>query len=147
VTAFGITSLRSWYSVRGFAGLALLPLLAALAYSQNTQPEQAQSQEGGWVVVKDWSGGPGTMNTEEFTVPSDTWRIRYTTTSDERFGFMDIVLRDSTGQQVTAAYGLQSNDPGVKSGLVPVRKSGAFKLQISSYGVDWRIAAERPESR
>ena len=106
----GITTLRL-RCVRGFAGLALVPLLAVFAYSQNTQPEQPRNEQSGWVLVKDWSGGAATIKTETFAVPSDTWRVTYTTTFSQRFGFLDIIVRDSNGQKVTAAYGLQLNDP------------------------------------
>jgi hypothetical protein len=104
-----------------------------------------------WVVLKEWAGEPGTIETERFTTSAGSFRISWKSVDRGRGGILDIYVRDRDGKLVKAAVSLQTNDTtkekGSGAGTFPVSsKSGEHFLEIRSTGKDWRVAVEQPRA-
>jgi hypothetical protein len=102
-----------------------------------------------WTVLKQWSGEPGSTDTERFTTTSESFRISWKSDDRGRGGVLDIYVRDGDGRLVKAGVSLQASDPtkerGSGSGAFTISsKPGPHYLEIRSTGKDWQIAVEQP---
>ena len=102
-----------------------------------------------WVVLKQWTGEPGSTDTDRFTTSAGSFRVSWKSTDRGRGGILDIYVRDSEGKLVMAAVSLQTSDTtkekGTGSGTFTVSsKPGEYYLEIRSTGNDWQVAVEQP---
>jgi uncharacterized membrane protein len=102
-----------------------------------------------WVALKEWSGEPGSLDTERFTTRTSLFRVRWETRDLGRGGILDLYVRDDDGRLVRAAVSLQSDDTtreqGSGAGAFEVSTDpGDYYLEIRSTGVRWTVAVEQP---
>jgi hypothetical protein len=110
-------------------------------------PEAGLQQE--WVTLKQWTGEPGSIDTERFKTSAGSFRVSWKSTDRGRGGVLDIYVRDGEGKLVKAAISLRTSDPtkekGSGSGTFTVgSKAGEYFLEIRSTGHDWQVAVEQP---
>jgi hypothetical protein len=110
---------------------------------------QQQQQQQQWVVLKQWTGEPGNLDTERFKTTAASFRVAWKTTDRGRGGVLDIYVKDGEGKLVKAAISLQTSDPtkekGTASGTFTVgSQAGEYFLEIRSTGRDWQVAVEQP---
>lgn len=77
-----------------------------------------------------WTGGDGESH-YTFTVPSDSWLIRYT---HQGKGLLQIMVEDGEGFVALAA-----NQTVASSGQSWVHRSGTFTMRVISKGLDWKV--------
>ncbi|HEX9268981.1 MAG TPA: hypothetical protein VF998_03980 [Candidatus Limnocylindria bacterium] len=111
------------------SGAAMLACTASAPVAPSASP----GASGGYVVLGTWSG-PGTQNTEDFTVNAakGPWRIRWSISGGVPFV---ITLYRSTGQLIDSFSGL--------SGTRDERETGTFYLDLGGYE-PWTVAVEHP---
>ena len=102
-----------------------------------------------WVVLKQWTGEPGNLDTERFKTSAGSFRVAWKSTDRGRGGVLDIYVMDGEGKLVKAAISLQTGDPtkekGTGTGTFTVAsKVGEYFLKIHSTGHDWQVAVEQP---
>ena len=98
---------------------------------------------GDWIVVKEWSGGPGQAHKlDAFARPPRPWRLAYTTEAGEpgQNGVVDILVRNKANRLVTAAYNLQGSVTGF---LAVGEEHPEYYIQVNSHGPRWRVAVEQ----
>jgi hypothetical protein len=112
------------------------------------QSPKAESKER-WVPLKEWSGEPGSLDTERFTTTARVFRITWKTSDLGRGGVLDVYVRDDKGKLVKASVSLQATDttrekaPGSNSFEVRT-EPGTYYLEIRSTGVQWNVVVEQP---
>ena len=107
------------------------------------QNEQAES----WTLLKEWSGGPGSTDTDRFTTAASAFRVVWTLKDLGRGGILDVFVRDSDGKLIKSGVSLQSKDTtrenGIGAGQIDVNGAGTYYLEIRSTGVEWTVRAEQ----
>lgn len=103
-----------------------------------------------WVVLKQWTGEPGSIDTDRFKTSAESFRVAWKSNDRGRGGILDIYVRDSEGKLVKAAVSLQTTDTtkekGTGSGTFTVSsKPGEYYLEIRSTKIDWEVAVEQPQ--
>jgi hypothetical protein len=97
-----------------------------------------------WVTVKEWSGGPGSTKTERLTASAKRLRISFRTTGGERYGLLDIVVSGEDEEVLGGIFSHQADEQGVTSGSFLIdQNTTSFYLQITSYGLHWRVSVEQ----
>ena len=84
-----------------------------------------------------WTGADGPSE-YTFTVPSDSWVIRYSHSGE---GLLQIVVEDAEGFVALAA-----NQLGAASGQSWVHHPGTFTMRVVSKGLDWKVEVLGEES-
>ena len=100
----------------------------------------AYAQLGEWRELTSWSGG-GNTTTEQFTVRSSFWRIRYSTTGTGNF---TIRVFDADSREFTFAP-VNVHAEGPTSGLAHLNTEDdgpSFYLEIVTTGPGWNVAIE-----
>jgi hypothetical protein len=102
----------------------------------------------GWTVLKEWSGGPGSLDTDRFTTAVPAFRVVWTLKDLGRGGILDVFVRGETGKLIKSAISLQSKDTtqeyGTGAGQIDVAGApGIYYLEILSAGVEWTVAVEQ----
>jgi len=115
------------------------------------QPPQNERPDG-WTVLKEWSGGPGSIDTDRFTTAAPSFRVVWTLKDLGRGGILDLFVRDAAGKLIKTGISLQSKDTtserGSGTGRIDVPSGpGTYYLEIRSTGVDWTLAVEQPRKR
>jgi hypothetical protein len=113
------------------------------------QAAKAEARER-WVPLKEWSGEPGSVDTERFTTTSRVFRIVWKADDLGRGGVLDVYVRDDKGKLVKAAVSLQVSDTtrerGTGSSAIEVSADpGPYYLEIRSTGTKWQVAVEQPD--
>jgi hypothetical protein len=113
----------------------------------STSPGAGLQKE--WVPLKQWTGEPGSIDTDRFKTSAGSFRVSWKATDRGRGGVLDIYVRDSDGKLVKGAISLQTGDPtkekGTGAGTFTVTsKAGEYYLEIRSTGTDWQVAVEQP---
>ena len=102
----------------------------------------------GWTVLKEWSGGPGSIDTDRFTTTTPAFRVAWTLKDLGRGGILDVFVRDGSAKLIKSGISLQSKDTtqeyGAGAGQIDVSGGpGTYYLEIRSTGVDWTVAVEQ----
>ena len=113
-------------------------------------PEEQADRSDRWTVVKEWSGGPGSLETDRFTT-TGTFRVAWTLTDLGRGGIMDLFVRNDAGKLIRSGVSLQAKETrgeyGSGAGHLEVPGGpGTYYLEIRSTGVEWRVAVEKRSS-
>jgi hypothetical protein len=103
-----------------------------------------------WQPLKEWTGGPGTLDTGHFTTVSPLFRVAWSLTDLGRGGVLDVYVRRDKGRLIKAGVSLQASDPtkprGTGAGTFEVKSEpGDHYLEIHSTGAEWRVAVEQPK--
>ena len=96
------------------------------------------------VVIQEWSGKSGHVETEKFKTAGDQWRVSWkTTTGDpDPIGSISITVRTGAGALVKMATNLGQK---ITSGHVDVAAApGEYYLEIDSADRNWQVTAEQP---
>lgn len=103
--------------------------------------QQSAASEKKWVVLKEWSGGRGRIETEKFTT-STTWRVSWkaTTGDPDPIGSISISVRKGTGELVKLANNLGQK---ITSGSFLAGGAGEYYLEIESADRNWQVMAEQ----
>jgi hypothetical protein len=101
-----------------------------------------------WIVLKEWSGGPGNIDTDRFTTTTAAFRVAWTLKDLGRGGILDVYVRTEAGKLIKSGISLQSKDTrqehGTGAGHIDVSGGpGAYYLEIRSTGVEWTAAVEQ----
>jgi hypothetical protein len=104
-----------------------------------------------WTVLKEWSGGPGNVDTDRFATTTDAFRVAWTLKDLGRGGILDVYVRNDAGKLIKSGVSLQSKDTtrehGSGAGLIDVGGGpGSYYLEIRSTGVEWTVAVEQRRS-
>jgi hypothetical protein len=107
------------------------------------KPRDSQAGEK-WVVVKQWAGGRGRLETEKFKTAAN-WRISWkTTTGDpDPIGTLSISVRKGTGELVKMANNLGQK---IASGSLAIPGAGEYYLEIESADRNWQVSVEQRPS-
>ena len=115
---------------------------------QRDSPAQRDAPSDGWTVLKEWSGGPGSIDTDRFTTSAAAFRVAWTLKDLGRGGILDLYVRTDTGKLIKSGVSLQSKDTtrenGTAAGHIEVSSGpGPYYLEIRSAGVEWTVAVEQ----
>jgi hypothetical protein len=98
-----------------------------------------------FVVIKEWSGKSGHLETEKFKTSGNRWRVSWkTTTGDpDPIGSISITVRTGAGALVKLASNLGQK---ITSGHFDVTTApGEYYLEIDSADRNWQVTAEQPK--
>ena len=99
-------------------------------------------------MLKEWSGGPGSIDTDRFTTAASAFRVAWTLKDLGRGGILDVYVRNDVGKLIKSGVSLQSKDTtrenGSGAGLIDVTGGpGTYYLEIRSTGVEWTAAVQQ----
>ena len=90
-----------------------------------------------WRTVKTWRG-TGLKKTEQFTIKSETWRVRWRLSKgDMNLQLMQVMMYEAGSDMPD--FLVNTDKPG--SDISYVHRSGTFRLEINAMG-SWQIAVE-----
>ena len=113
-----------------------------------SDPAPQDERSANWTVLKEWSGGPGNIDTDRFTTTTSAFRVAWTLKDLGRGGILDVYVRNDTGKLIKSGISLQSKDTtqeyGAAAGYIDVSGGpGAYYLEIRSTGVEWTAAVQQ----
>lgn len=108
-------------------------------------PQNERSES--WTLLNEWSGGPGSTDTDRFATAAPAFRVVWTLKDLGRGGILDVFVRDRNGKLIKSGVSLQSKDTtreyGIGAGQIDVTGAGTYYLEIRSTGVEWTVRAEQ----
>jgi hypothetical protein len=104
------------------------------------KPRDPQDREK-WIVLQQWAGGRGRLETEKFKTAT-TWRVSWkaTTGDPDPIGSISITVRKATGELVKMANNLGQK---IASGSLSLVESGEYYLEIESADRNWLVTVEQ----
>ena len=111
-----------------------------MKFNAQEKPRQPQDPEK-WVVLKEWAGKRGRIETDKFKTAT-TWRVSWkaTTGDPDPIGSISISVRKATGELVKMANNLGQKS---SSGRLSMLAAGEYYLEIESADRNWVIAVEQ----
>jgi hypothetical protein len=112
-----------------------------MEHDAQESPSAAQAGKK-WVVVKEWSGGRGRLETEKFKTTSP-WRVSWKATSGDPdpIGSVSIAVRKATGELVKLANNLGQK---ILAGNLAISDGGGeYYLEIESADRNWQVTVEQ----
>ena len=104
-------------------------------------PSRSFAAEAGWKILRTWTGN-GPKNTDDFSVSSQKWRIRWRASpKDGRTGTFQLTVRRGNER-----VGLAANIANESGGdTTYYRGAGEYWLEVGGVLMNWTVAVEQEE--